>query len=376
MAHATVFAPYEETQFQLDASTNTLTVDSPWLRVGVNVDTDHLPSVETIIDSLSRNRNAYARADVQEFLSFFADLPVLHRTPRDAHGLPPLPPYESGADEILLANGPRQFIAAINPFDDLDTDRAFDYFPDEWQWDPREIADASTIPATTLYDPVSVYTAIRRKRLQFQIEHAEDAHELITFLTHMKRTAEPDFFNAMVDVLAQQYYVTGQCMNCLDPAIEAHPIIADAIRDYAKEERNHEKLILQSIRELSDIPTEHFAYMPEVKAEIEVIRYAAKHCALGFSALVSIMEGTVYPESDPVGNILMDSSKPEARSGVEAHFQINKRGNHTAIPERFAAELPPVTAQTVTMATRLAEATIRLDAGLAHSMYRHLLDRR
>lgn len=76
--------------------------------------------------------------------------------------------------------------------------------------------------------------------------------------------------------------------------------------------------------------------------------------------------------SDPVGDMLARSSKPSARVGVEAHFQINRRGNHTAIPETFVKALPPVTKRTIAMATRLAEVGIRLDSGLSQAVLKYL----
>ena len=70
--------------------------------------------------------------------------------------------------------------------------------------------------------------------------------------------------------------------------------------------------------------------------------------------------------------MLARSSKPSARVGVEAHFQINRRGNHTAIPETFVKALPPVTKRTIAMATRLAEVGIRLDSGLSQAVLKYL----
>jgi hypothetical protein len=133
-------------------------------------------------------------------------------------------------------------------------------------------------------------------------------------------------------------------------------------------------LILRSIRAISRLEPDQFVFMPGVKLEIEMIKQSAKYCAVSFACLVSIMEGTVYPEVDPMASLLLESSNPAASEGVEAHFQINKRANHTAIPETFVAALPPVNRQTVVTALRFTETTIAIDAALMGNLHNYFLN--
>jgi hypothetical protein len=364
------YVPYKQTAFtSTEAGIN---VSSPWLSLDVDVEINHKSSIEQLVACV-QSGNGLTDAETQNFLGFFAGYPLLHAEPRTLAAGGTASVYASDAEVLMRAAGPRQFLAAINPFAEVDVAEAFAYFPDVWEWSADEIAAASHIPGSdSLFDPLSVYTAIRAKRLEFQIENAEYAHKLLRDLETLRQSDEAHFFRILVILLSQQYYVTRECCSCLDPAIDYLLPIQNEIRAYKDEEGYHDRLILKSIRELTDQPTSELIFAPEVKLEIEVIKYAAQTCALGFSALVSIMEGTVYPESDPVGDVLKKSSKPSAHIGVEAHFQINKRGNHTAIPESFVKKLPPVTMQTVAIATRLAEVTIRLDSGLARTMLKHM----
>lgn len=363
------FLPYAETQFTYDKGNARLSVESPWVQLQVDIDRDRIDSVGDLVERLRDPDRVRRDAQVQEFLGFFADMPLVHCLPRalDCERV-----YHSLGDAILKSRGPVDFMTAINTFPEIDVASAFSYMPREWEWDYKAIAAECQVPGTELYDPFSVYTALRRKRLLFQTDHAQHAHHLIAYLDALKHADEKKFFEAMAIVLSQQYYVTGQCHACLDPASRTLGIIGDEIQAYAREEINHDRLILRSIEHLIEADPSSFTYMPEVKLEIEVIKYAGEHCALAFSALVSIMEGTVYPESDPVGDILRNTSRPDSHKGVEAHFQINKQGNHTAIPETFVAKLPAVSLDTVRIATLLTECTIRLDAGLAGSLHRYL----
>ncbi|CAN7675588.1 hypothetical protein LJR230_005195 [Trinickia sp. LjRoot230] len=364
------YIPYEQTVFS--ATQTGINVSSPWLSLDVDVEDTRKAVIMQVLDRIASGAELISDGEIQEFLAFFAGYPVLHATPRV------LAPgrtitYSSDAGELLRSDGPRQFLEVLNPFPDIDIADAFSYFPDTWEWDVDEIASESRIAAAEmLFDPISAYTAIRARRLQFQIEQSGIAHTLLRNIEALRERDEPRFFKILAILLSQQFYVTRECGSCLGPAIEHLPLISDQIRAYADEEIHHDRLILKSIRELTDQPEAEFAFTPEIRLEIEVIKYAAKTCALGFSALVSIMEGTVYPDSDPVGDILKKSSKPSAHIGVEAHFQINKRGNHTAIPETFVKKLPPVTERTVAIAARLAEVTIRLDSGLARTVLKHL----
>ncbi|WP_206957348.1 hypothetical protein [Trinickia acidisoli] len=368
MLEETRFVPYKQTAF---AATETgINVTAPWLSLDVDVDDEQKIAVKRLLDRIASGVELSSDAEIQNFLAFFADYPVLHAAPR-AFGSGGSIPYSSDAPELMRAKGPKQFLEALNPFPDIDIYDAFSYFPDTWEWNVDEIAAESRIAGSgTLFDPISVYTAIRARRLQFQIEQSKFAHELLENIEALRERDESRFFHLLAIVLSQQFYVTRECCSCLDPAIEHLSVISDQIRAYKEEEVHHDRLILASIRELTDQPETEFTFTPDTKLGIEVIKYAAKTCALGFSALVSIMEGTAYPASDPVGDILVKSSKPSARIGVEAHFQINKRGNHTAIPETFVRQLPPVTENTVAIATRLAEVAIRLDSGLAQSVLR------
>jgi len=365
------YLPYRQTVF---TPTETgIHVSSPWLSLDVDVESEQKPGIEQVLARVASGTGLIADREVQGFLGFFADYPLLHVSPRTLTASHGGSRYASRAAELTSASGPRQFLEVINPFADIDCAEAFSYFPASWEWETDSISAQSRLPGNeALFDPFSVYTALRARRLQFQIDHAGIAHQLLQNIEALRERDEAQFFRMLTILLSQQYYVTRECCSCLDPAIEHLSLIGEQIKAYKDEEVHHDRLILKSIRELSDQSESEFLFAPEVKLEIEVIKYAAKTCALGFSALVSIMEGTVYPESDPVGDVLKKSSKPSAHIGVEAHFQINKRGNHTAIPESFVRQLPPVTAETVVIATRLAEVAIRLDSGLARTMLKHL----
>lgn len=370
MFEKALYAPYDDTSFAMGAEG--LNVSSPWMSLDVDVDDDRKSALTQLLARIGEGgAEVLYEGETQDFLSFFAGFPLVHALPRKLASASALA-YASAAPELLAAKGPREFLAAINPFEDLVVNEAFSYFDETWRWEVKEIEDASRIPDSDLFDPLSVYTAIRARRLQYQVQQSGLAQDLLARVKKLRASDEASFFRVLATLLAQQYYVTRECCSCLDPAIAHHALIRDQILAYKAEELHHDRLILKSIRELSDEDTKDFFFAPEVRLEIEVIKYAAKTCALGFSALVSIMEGTVYPASDPVGDILKQSSKPSAHVGVESHFQINKRGNHTAIPEAFVMKLPPVTQQTVAIAMRLAEVTILLDTGLARTMLQRL----
>lgn len=369
MFAAANYSPYSQAKFNFLPDEALLIASCPWMTLTVDVTPENNEEVTAAVNALQGGNEGQQSAVVQRFLGFFEGFPLLNVLPRRCVVPSAISvPYESRQDEILGAISAKAFLAKINPFNDIDVDKALSYLPAGWLWDCNAIEDASRIDGTDTYDPFAVYTLLREKRLEYQVENAHWAVELISRLKLLREENEPKFFKAMAVILAQQYYVTNHCCDCLDPAVKYLSPISLEIAKYQEEELHHDRLILKSIKALVDEEPEKFQYAPEVRLEIEIIKYAAHSCALGFSALVSIMEGTVYPESDPVGDLLLESSKPDARTGVEAHFQINKRGNHTAIPEAFVRELPPVTRKTVQVATRLTEATIVLDAGLARSM--------
>ena len=212
-----------------------------------------------------------------------------------------------------------------------------------------------------VYDHTALDTYIRYLRLKHQFAKLEDSALVIDYLKCLREKNEVFFFDAVTDVMCQQYYVTSKCTDCLCPAL-GNRYIKDAVVAYIAEEQNHDRLILSSIKEISSKPVQDFYFAPEIMIETGLIRYAAYVCPLSFSCLVSIMEGSSYPDHDPVGLLLLASSRPSSARGIEAHFQIKKTHNHTAIPETFVKNLPPVTKNVAISALRMTEIAIKLDA--------------
>ncbi len=361
------FIPYSSTKFEING--NSLLVESPWLQIDAELDQDGQYLATQALAQLSNLDNESLNQDSYQFLKNFANYPLLHAVPRKVYSDNI---YHSSSDLLDKSQGPRDLINSLNRFSEVDVDRDFYYIPKTWQWNYDELLETSRIADSEYYDPFSVYTKIREMRLEFQTKVGRRAQKLMEALRHQRKNDEKKFFENMVIVLSQQHYVTRMCDSCLGLAQKELKLISEEVRQYAKEEIAHDKLILNSIHILNKDAQVEKNYTPEVKLEIEVIKHAAQNCALSFSTLVSIMEGTVYPESDPVGNLLLDSSLPKSSYGVEAHFQINRKGNHTAIPEKFVAKLPPVTKKTVINAAKLSETTIELDSGLSITLYNEL----
>lgn len=345
-----------------------MTAAAPWITLQVELDDDYarLLSDPAFLQGEGDNDK------LQEFYAFFKEYPLLNVRPRAA--------LASGAqlgvrgDNAALAPDPNALVAAMAHRLDLSYANP-QLLGHAYSWDPRPVLDFARLPGTSdLYDPYSIYTAVRELRLEYQFGQMGKSVHVLDYLTRLKERSEEEFFDAITDVMSQQYYVTSKCTDCLHPALD-DPYIREAVVAYIAEEQHHDRLILASIEAVSDKKTQQLYFAPGIMVETELIRYAADACPLGFACLVSIMEGSAYPEHDPVGMLLQKSSRPHAARGIEAHFQINKTKNHTAIPETFVERLPPVTEEVALSALRMTEVAIKLDADMPRTMHERFLRR-
>lgn len=353
-----------------DRQAGAMRLSAPWVALEIDIDDES----KEIADNLIGSPTPVSGAAIDAFLEGLKEFPVLHVTRRSSDTFGDQT-YSCAANPALGAKGPLEFAKPIAKAAGIEFDEIASALADTWNWDETAVLDRARIPGTDdSYDPYSVYTSIRELRLQHQIQKQPEAKALLDYLTNLRHTDEDTFFKHVTTVLAQQYFVTKECCSCLEPALDHHSVIRRQIQDYIAEEINHDRLILRSISAISPLKPEELVFMPGVQLEIEMIKQSAKYCAVSFACLVSIMEGTVYPEVDPVAALLLESSKPSASDGVEAHFQINKRANHTAIPETFVAALPSVDRNTALTALRFTEATIAIDAALMGNLHGYFLE--
>jgi hypothetical protein len=344
-----------------------MVIDAPWLSLEVDIDEEFKPNVDLLAAT------ATSAPSMSEFLSGLKDYPLLNVLPRPIAAFVG-ERYQCQDNPALHARGPADFAKQFLQAAQIDAAERFEELADKWSWNATSVLAAVAIPdAKDLYDPYATYTAIRELRLKYQAQQQPRAQALLDHLLRIRDTDPEKFFKQITVVLAQQYYVTRECCSCLEPALTAHALIKEQIEAYIAEEISHDKLILRSINAISDATPGQFEFMPSVRLEIELIKQSAQSCAVSFACLVSLMEGTVYPENDPLGTLLSGSSKPQAAEGVEKHFQINKRFNHTAIPETFVAALPAIDANTVITALRFMEATVAVDSGLMEHLHRKFI---
>jgi len=363
------YVPYPSATFAL--SGDKLSVGAPWLDLEVEVDESHQAAAHS---ALQRLHSGQRDGGDSQFFGFFAEHPLLHVVPRHFAG--EFQPHDVNPNNVvLMSDDPRDFVRFIAARLELDPVSVFDLIGSCYEWSLAEALAASRLPNAEAYDPFSAYTYVRERRLLHQATRAEDAQRFLENLLELRRDNEPEFFRVMADVLAQQYYVTRDCQACLTPALDHLPEIRAQVVRYIAEEQHHDELILRSIRELTDKPADQFRFTKEIAIETEVIKYAAHVCPLAFACLVSVMEGTAYPERDQVSTLLAESSKPHSAKGVEAHFHINRDNNHTAIPETFVAVLPPISANVVKSALRMTEVAIKLDAALSSRMHADFIGR-
>jgi|GEM_PF-6590168 len=340
--------PFPETKIVFDPTSSQLEVTAPWLSLRFKVTDENSSRVANSVAAL--NASEKNQSEINWLLGHFSTFPLVNPEPRAAMSASISQQTLGTAFNLIAASSAHELQRTISP-------KLEPLIPD-FRWDAEQILNASKI-ADDQYDPNTVYAQCRRFRLR--AEKSETANvNWYQLMEELLVRNEEEFFRIAKLSIRQTHYITLNCVPSLSPALQSFHEGAGEVTAFIAEERGHDQLVLRSLRALGVMTPDEIELLDETKLSIELLRFAAEVCPLGFCCLVGIFEGTTYSAKDPLAILLEKSSKPKAANGIQTHFMINREHNHSNVGGEMADKLGFVTRDHALAAIRLSELTVEV----------------
>ncbi len=337
---SSVFSPYEELKLQWKSDHSGFELLCPWVQISVDVEPDERPKIiELTKDGLGSS-----------FLEFFAQYPISYLRHSSVEALPQRESHAKEAKELppyslirTLANTEKSDLPEVNS---------------SWKWDLSPVLAFSAIPDTKLYDPLAVYSYLRRLRL---LDEASDPTNVGIYpeLEALRVKDEAVFFHLVQLMLRQNYHVTHSCESSLKPAL-AIKGFKGVIEAFLTEEHGHDQLVLKSLRAAGALNPENYPLFSEIDYSMRILGHCAAHAPLAFCSIVGAFEGNDSADHDPLALILEKSSRPRAARGIQQHHLINRDNHHSRVGEDLVRGLAPASKSEVILAARWAELIVEL----------------
>ena len=176
---------------------------------------------------------------------------------------------------------------------------------------------------------------------------------LFTHARNMKGD-EPNFNRVAALMVRQNHYITQRCQDCLLPALENAKAARQKIQDFIQAEYGHDRILAAA---LSSIPSSDPQVVPESRALMDLLKFAAQRNFLAFAMIVDFFERSSYQESDAFADVLEHGGLSTAAKQINRHKDINDGGEHENFALGFLAFMAPVKKDYAEEALRLAEVT-------------------
>lgn len=335
------FEPYPELTFSRDGTA--LSLICPWLALEVELEDSSLESIDLCLKKIKQKD--FLDQQVQEFLAFFSDYPILYVKPSKEKIV---------RKELALPSGKYELLNNLE-INSGNIPWGLLFVTNSWSIDLDKVLDFAYI-GEGLYSPVAVFSYLNHFIFS-QSDSGDDIHQKLELILARD---EKFFFELMKTILRQSYHVTHSCDRSISPAISLAVETKDAIQRYVNSEKGHHNLILRSFQCLDENPIESCYLMPETIVSMELLECVAKRCVTSFACSISLFEFGGFNECDPMASLLRKSSKPEAAKGLEIHFGINENEGHALVGLEFAKLIQPITVDSVFLACLAVETQIQL----------------
>lgn len=323
------------------------TLSLPWVTLEIDVEQEDLPWIEKAITFLHIDNNSEV---VQKFLSALGDHCVAYIKPRIvAENIGII--SEETLESIPLQT-PKELAEWIVGEGESLPNLPFSL---QWQWDLEEVCRIAKIEGKDLYDPVTVITFLRGLMLDADATTDQFRVNLPESLDRLRQHDEKKFFEFMKGMLRQTHYITQKFQEYAPASLANFPEATEEITQFLKEEKGHDKLMEHSLKILGcENPTEIDPSL-EIILTMEIFKKAIETFPMAFVAMVGFFEGGEYGESDPIADVLKQSSLPDSALGYQRHFEINRQENHNHMVYTLAQKLPLQTYESVLFTVRALE---------------------
>jgi len=226
-------------------------------------------------------------------------------------------------------------------------------------WDAEALLGLSQIPGTEQYDPISLFSAMRRF-YYLDALHFDQTIAMYEEVREFKKTSDEKFRKAMAVVSRQNYEVTHRCQEVLAPALELAQSARAALTEFMQAEKGHDNLLRRGLQEL-DANVIHQPALPVTTHLLDVFKTNAQSNFLAFALTVSLFEET-SPDggTDPLTRTLLENGEEKAAEAFLRHGQINDEGGHENMGVVFLQNMAPIDKAYALEAIEMGEAVSKV----------------
>ena len=220
-------------------------------------------------------------------------------------------------------------------------------------WDQDVILKMSQISNTDLYDPVALFSVLRRFYYLDCLDLDQTA-KMYDFTRSL--SSSPGQFRLVMGIIARQNFeVTRRCQEVLMPALKLAASAEKDLADFMKSEKGHDQLLRRGLEELKLLLADDCA-LPVTTLLLDAFKLNAESNFLAFAFTVSLFEES-SPDggTDPLTRALTDGGEQKAAQSFLIHSQINDGGHHDHIGLQLIAKMAPVSRDYALQAISLSE---------------------
>jgi hypothetical protein len=221
-------------------------------------------------------------------------------------------------------------------------------------WDHEALLHVSQIPGTEVYDPISLFSALRRF-YYLDALHFDQTIAMYDEVRALKKVSKDLFRQGAAILSRQNYEVTRRCQEILAPALEIAQSSQKLLQDFMQAEKGHDTLLRRGLEELG-ADSESAAALPVTAHLLDLFKLNAGANFLALAFTVSIFEETA-PDGglDPLSRLLLENGEEKAAHPFLLHGQINDEGGHEAMGIVLLQNMGPVNLAYATEAIALSE---------------------
>lgn len=343
------FWPYEEIQIHPVNETQ-IVLKTPWFMRTLEIAEDQHILLQKIISAPDQ----YSFLEQRDFwTNFFAPLhmdPILYRLPRPLSQLQGLDQHRCGSVSDL-----ERSIASFLTQHQSGLSEKILSLGVKRDWDKEALIQFAKIPDAEAYDPISLFTVLRRFYYLDAIEFDQTA-AMYAFMDQLQED-ERRFSVGSYLIAYQNYEVTRRCQEILAPALDIAQTSQEDLRHFIQAEHGHDKLLYKA---LSEFDRESLGsverVLPMTTLLLDLFKYNAQKNYLSFAFTVSLFEESSPTGKDPLTEMLKKGQAQEAANYFDIHYGINDQGEHHNIGTHLLTHMGPVTHEYALEAAHLCEA--------------------
>lgn len=312
---------------------NFIELKAPWLIVKAEIDARSYANLKKLSTNNILAEKILEEESINDVLNNFHDYPFFYICPRSV-GFPAGQVSETDLDQSLK----KEYLDALG------ANSQFTCTQEDFTW----VLEQAKIPGSaSMWDPVAVISCLRIifNKIDCSIDNVSNLGALLE--RYLKYDVA--LFAASIGlIIKNNYVITQKCEESLKPALDLHPALTNSVREFIREERGHDRILLASINSLPSMAQHNIPHPPETDTMMALLKKAATINAVAFLSIIGGFEGESYISHQKLYDLMRQSKSTQgAVRGLEKHDRINQLSKHNLVGIEMAKKLPPLGSHTL-----------------------------